>query len=839
MSGINPITRKNDYILFENSTALTNTDDTQEQINFSDISSTASSSENDEEYFNALNEALGIDYEEYMIDLLEQNVVQVQQNLDIQDDSDGWISDIYNGIKELTTLGVSKSEVTSAIQNQKDIIEKLKQAHEDGSFKEIYKELTGVEYDEEKVAKFYQRENEVKLLQAGLEKINALELDDDEKEKEINQYIESFESLTSISSEELIQEYNSLASQTLGSVNELIDLLNKYIQSQESFIDKAANIAQIGGIGLMTLGGIACFIPGGQGVGAFCLKAGQIAALGGTFGDNALELVDTMTNEQNFEQDKEKYKDISKETFVDAALFLSGYGAGSAANLAGKAVLSKTGSIALQKIADIGVDASLSLLSDYIITGEIDIKGEGFSQLLSILTGSAYAKINQAKAEINTTKTDSQTSKMSFNPESGELEASKIKNEIESIELDHQSAGDSVSSALKVEQFSNKELTAEQNRQLSQVANKLSQEYANNVGQIQAEAKSRFSGLNTVDEGNITSRPKSAKSTFEKLASKAQHGDIDIYSDTQCKGAIGDGYGTRIKMDDVDVSCAQEQINLTLQDIGLTQKEFVDYLLGKTKYEGEIESQLSFAKTELLETLKSTQSQNVVKRLVSLINEADADAPEIITELNNYGSETASYFTKAQLNQIAKAYHTKYGKPLNIVTKCEASDFKKINREISDDGKIIYRTREAIFKDSGSQKPSGYTTSQMNTKHVLENNSIVEGELQIRGKQVNEFAEVEHIPYDIRKEKIKETDTEYSQIYSLIKDMSDDAYNQYNSYLSQTYETLRLRELGFVVKEDPKIENFLDKFGFSDDELKLLSKEGLHLLKYGTIKETK
>lgn len=837
MSGINPITSKNLYISLEDSALETTI--SQEEIDFSNTSPTASSNENDEEYFNALNEALGVDYEEYMINLLEQNVIQAQESLDKQDDSDGWISDIYNGIKELTTLGISKSEVTSAIQNQKDIIEKLKQAHKEGNFKDVYKELTGVEYDEEKVAKFYQRENEVKLLQAGLEKINALELNDNEKEEKINQYIESFEALTSISSEELLQEYNSLASQTLGNANELIDLLNKYIQSQESFIDKAANVAQIAGIGLMVVGGVACFIPGGQGVGAFCLKAGQIAALGGTFGDNALELIDTMTNEQNFEQDKEKYKDISKETFVDAALFLSGYGAGSVANLAGKAVLTKTGSIALQKIADIGVDASLSLLSDYIITGEIDIKGEGFSQLLSILTGSAYAKINQAKAEINTTKIDPETPKMSFNPESGELEAPKIKNEVESIELDHQSAGDNVSSALKVEEFSSKKLTAEQNHQLSQVANRLSQEYANNIGQIEAEAKSRFSGLDTVDEGNITSRAKSAKSTFEKLASKTENGDIDAFSEVQCEGAIGDGYGTRIKMDNVDASYAQEQIDLTLEEIGMTQEQFVDYMLGKTEYEGEIESQLSFAKKELLETLKTEQSQNIVNRLVTLIKEADPDAPEIITELNNYGNETSSYFTMAQLYEIATAYFEKYKKPLDIVTKYDKAEFGKMNRDIDSDGKIIYKTREAVFKDSGSQKPSGYTTSQMNTNHVLENSSTVEGELQIRGQQVNDFAEVEHIPYDIRKEKIKETDTKYSQIYSLIKNMSDKAYEQYNKYLSQTYETYRLRELGFVVSEEPKIESFLGEFGFSDDELKLLSKEGLHLLKYGTIKETK
>ena len=65
-------------------------------------------------------------------------------------------------------------------------------------------------------------------------------------------------------------------------------------------------------------------------------------------------------------------------------------------------------------------------------------------------------------------------------------------------------------------------------------------------------------------------------------------------------------------------------------------------------------------------------------------------------------------------------------------------------------------------------KDSGYTSTQMNTKHNLKSGQTGNGELQIRGTEVNGFADVEHIPYDIRTGKIPFDDPKYSSIYKKI-----------------------------------------------------------------------
>ncbi len=206
--------------------------------------------------------------------------------------------------------------------------------------------------------------------------------------------LKDFEQTTGLNYEQLIQEYNTLSQEALGNANAVSNTLNEYIQSQESFIDNFAGLVQIGGIGLMGLGSAVVFFSGGT-AGLGMIKAGQWMALGGTFGDEALELTDTFTN-NNFltDEDKAKYREIFKDALTDAAIFGIGYGAGSAANGFGNWVLGETGSKMAQFIADHGTDVALSLLGDMVVTGEVDFKGEGFSQLLGFITGSAFSRVN-------------------------------------------------------------------------------------------------------------------------------------------------------------------------------------------------------------------------------------------------------------------------------------------------------------------------------------------------------------------------------------------------------------------------------------------------------------
>ena len=90
-------------------------------------------------------------------------------------------------------------------------------------------------------------------------------------------------------------------------------------------------------------------------------------------------------------------------------------------------------------------------------------------------------------------------------------------------------------------------------------------------------------------------------------------------------------------------------------------------------------------------------------------------------------------------------------------------------------------------------------------------------EFQFRGRAVNDFAEGEHIPYDLRTGKdIIGKDTQLEVLYGPIKEllvknddpnaplgkcMTDDEYEAYNAYLTAHYNYLREMELGFESKK--------------------------------------
>ncbi|MBR5304310.1 MAG: hypothetical protein IKU37_05735, partial [Candidatus Gastranaerophilales bacterium] len=199
----------------------------------------------------------------------------------------------------------------------------------------------------------------------------------------IEKYLNDLKEATGIDYQETLEEYARLTKETLGNVNKVTEILTEYIQSQESFIDTCAIGAQWTGIGLMAIGSIAlfCGCPAGAGI----INAGNWVAIGGMFGDNLAEGIDLATNNNFIKGDEEYYKGLLKETLTDTALFYSGY---------------KINGISSQfesLIAEIGVDASLSLLADLVITGEIDLTSEGWSQFLGILTSSTRAKLDNMK----------------------------------------------------------------------------------------------------------------------------------------------------------------------------------------------------------------------------------------------------------------------------------------------------------------------------------------------------------------------------------------------------------------------------------------------------------
>ena len=149
-------------------------------------------------------------------------------------------------------------------------------------------------------------------------------------------------------------------------------LASSFAQDQEGIVQTARNTVQIAGMVVM-VGGMAFFPP---------------AALGGglisSFGGIGVEAYNENTKEN---PDEEKNKELGQEVLVNAALFAIGAGSGKVGSMAKTALTAKNAPKLVAAMADIGVDSSLSLLGDLTLTGQIDLSGEGFSQLMSLVAG--------------------------------------------------------------------------------------------------------------------------------------------------------------------------------------------------------------------------------------------------------------------------------------------------------------------------------------------------------------------------------------------------------------------------------------------------------------------
>ena len=344
--------------------------------------------------------------------------------------------------------------------------------------------------------------------------------------------------------------------------------------------------------------------------------------------------------------------------------------------------------------------------------------------------------------------------------------------------------------------------------------------------------------MDKTDVEIITARAKGQDSIFSKLARKNLNNNMGFDTIEECSSAIGDAIGIRIQMKNLSKTESKEIVENALKDFGIdaTFDDFIRYIQNDDTLAKETVSALSNVSDEIIDCLKTEQMQSAVNQLCEGIRTGSIR----ITELNNYGDELTSYFTKKQIHEIIDAYSDAVSnkvispdEPFNIVTKAKlfnqneaevlADDVVRMTRTTSDNVNIEFNQTS-----KGATKVSGYTSGQMNTKHVLDNGEIVNGELQLRGVEVNGFADVEHIPYDIRTGKISASNEKYSEIYNLIKTMSDENYSNYNRYLSDTYKTLRMKELGLLDESAtlPVIFDYITD-GISKRNLSKLNMEGL------------
>ncbi|MBE7704687.1 MAG: hypothetical protein E7Z90_02595 [Cyanobacteria bacterium SIG29] len=395
--------------------------------------------------------------------------------------------------------------------------------------------------------------------------------------------------------------------------------------------------------------------------------------------------------------------------------------------------------------------------------------------------------------------------------------------------------------------------------ELNNQAIELHKLFARNMDEAKAQYQKAFG-----DSFEITGRAKSESSIFKKLANKTMKGKLNSTAWNECYDAIGDGYGLRITLKPVDSEISDKIIRNGLKNSSLDYDDFIQ-ILQKNNLENLDDSTKKIV-IDITNQLKEEQTKDMVSTFCRNIENGTVS----ITEINNYGDLINSYFSPKQVKEIINSYYAKSikdsigndtislqeikkyviggneaqnidptvasiidkakqkVKPLDVVTQLDdLYNGKGAQVEIDDDNNTTVKNADSIIKNKGAKKDSGYTSFQTNVKIKLSDGTIGNGELQIRGSILNDFADVEHIPYDIRTDKIFETDGKYAPIMKIIKKMSPEEYEIYcKEYLQQEYNYLIQLERGIQL-EPPNIEEIMKNTSLTPEELKMISKDGL------------
>ncbi len=293
-------------------------------------------------------------------------------------------------------------------------------------------------------------------------------------------------------------------------------------------------------------------------------------------------------------------------------------------------------------------------------------------------------------------------------------------------------------------------------------------------------------GLNEI--GELKSRVKSEQSLYDKIANYLAENPSATIEDAV--KSVRDAFGARTIVESQDY----------------TQHPEVKALIEARDIKG---AQLRAAE------LQSAPALEKLKGII-LAQAQGKDGLET-ARISNYVSENGiPYFSEAQLAEL-KQFGAQHGVNIDYVVKVDKSD--PLYAQMKAEGK----------KPTTKAQPSGYTALQINFK--TKTGEILEW--QFRGDKVNNFAEGEHIPYDLRTNKdIIGTHKELEPLYEPIKEllskekMSEETYNEYNRYLTDYYNHLRKLELGFESTE-PKLENYGKGFKF-DVRLKAQNLVKLH-----------
>lgn len=334
------------------------------------------------------------------------------------------------------------------------------------------------------------------------------------------------------------------------------------------------------------------------------------------------------------------------------------------------------------------------------------------------------------------------------------------------------------------------------------------------------------------EDGIMSARSKSEDSVYSKIRKKVLALKTDIPENlNQADALIGDAGGFRYTINHVDSKNVEKIISdvVPKHDRAEFDKYFVDsYKLTPTQKE-KISPKIREYEKRVLERAIHAQSDKFVARLSELIETGEVR----IQEFHNYcGHEGIPYFTQEHLQNITWAYgkwFEKMSKDANYTAiKDESGYVVSIKDKFGNKFDRALRIEDSQT-NSDVIKESGYTSSQFNI--IGENGLKIE--FQYRSDEINNFAEYEHVPYDIRENKETVNGPEYNIIRGILKDktkMSDDDYKKYyNPYLTQVYNYYRRLELGLPVGEKPVLNK--DNFkNLTQEEIDLISVDGLKAL---------
>ena len=337
--------------------------------------------------------------------------------------------------------------------------------------------------------------------------------------------------------------------------------------------------------------------------------------------------------------------------------------------------------------------------------------------------------------------------------------------------------------------------------------------------------------LNLDSVAGISARPKGSVSIITKLEREFLHG-APIKSFDDAYKIVRDGIGDRILLKPLQ-ELSSKEIKKMIQGFRLDGKELSKkemQILEKYVYNHPMskdEMRMGFPIFEKFSRpLIEKQTQQAVDYIslgiikdrmnkglsIAEIKEKGLLSEELLQKLqtedikpinfsliNNYRGEFGlPTFTNGQLQQIERAA----GGNITIISRPDVLDFDKYPKEYLDKMKKCIRQ-------------SGYRTCQGNIVHQNGAN----GECQFRDILTNNFAEYEHIAYDLRMGK-NTLGPLFNDYKKEISKLSDAKYEKYTEYLQQCYNYYNRKSLGLPAKK-PSLPKGFNKI-LSEDNMKKL-----------------